>query len=377
MEIRFSIITVCLNAEKTIDQTMQSVSEQTYQNFEHIIVDGKSTDTTLERIDVYQSKYRSSTLNVFSASDSGIYDAMNRGVSYAKGDFLCFMNSGDTFFSADTLEKVSEMIDTHILCDLYYGEAEVVWPNGCNNGRFGKFRIWNKEDAQQARVSMWMPCHQAIFANRKCFENNRFDTQYQLRAELKWFVHCGLNGISMCDLEFPVCKYLRGGTSDLVKNDLYSKMEEKKLFQEYGLNKYVNVLTEEMMGRNIDLLHVVTLSKWLALKQANKHFEKYFETKGYHQIAIYGYGRLGCFLAEELRNTNIHIKYFIDRAPLYEFHGIPVCLPSDLLRPVDIVVVTVVGEFESIYDILKEKISCSIVSIDDILEELWYVPFSE
>ena len=98
----FSIITVTYNAEATIEVTLHSVQQQTYRQIEHIIVDGGSKDHTLSIIE----KYKDSYLHVISEPDKGLYDAMNKGIRLAKGDYLCFLNAGDTFHEVDTLEKI-------------------------------------------------------------------------------------------------------------------------------------------------------------------------------------------------------------------------------------------------------------------------------
>ena len=98
----FSIITVTYNAEATIEVTLHSVQQQTYRQIEHIIVDGGSKDHTLSIIE----KYKDSYLHVISEPDKGLYDAMNKGIHLAKGDYLCFLNAGDTFHEVDTLEKI-------------------------------------------------------------------------------------------------------------------------------------------------------------------------------------------------------------------------------------------------------------------------------
>jgi Glycosyltransferases involved in cell wall biogenesis len=90
---RFSIITVTYNAEKVIEKTIQSIVGQTYKNYEYIIIDGASKDSTLAIID----KYRDNVNKLISEPDKGLYDAMNKGIAAASGDYLCFLNAGDIF----------------------------------------------------------------------------------------------------------------------------------------------------------------------------------------------------------------------------------------------------------------------------------------
>src|SRR5690554_603900 len=103
-----SIITVNLNNQKGLQSTIESVISQTYQNFEHIIIDGGSVDNSIEVIKEFESifKLKRKQLKWVSERDKGIYNAMNKGIKIANGDYLIFMNSGDTFFSNNTLETV-------------------------------------------------------------------------------------------------------------------------------------------------------------------------------------------------------------------------------------------------------------------------------
>ena len=100
----FTIITPCFNSEKTIEKTLQSVLNQTYQNFEYIIIDGGSTDDTLSIIESYKEKF-AEKLTVVSEKDNGIYDAMNKGIQLAKGELVGIVNSDD-FYETDALENI-------------------------------------------------------------------------------------------------------------------------------------------------------------------------------------------------------------------------------------------------------------------------------
>ena len=95
---KFSIITVTYNAGKVLEDTIQSVITQTYKNVEYILVDGGSTDNTLSII----NQYRSMIQQVISEPDRGLYDAMNKGIKMATGDYICFLNAGDAFHEDDT-----------------------------------------------------------------------------------------------------------------------------------------------------------------------------------------------------------------------------------------------------------------------------------
>ena len=107
--LRISVITVCLNASKTIEQTILSIINQTYDNIEYIIIDGVSTDGTLDIIKKYESKISLCQ----SEPDNGIYDAMNKGLKLATGDFLIFMGADDVFYNENVIYKVASEIDNY------------------------------------------------------------------------------------------------------------------------------------------------------------------------------------------------------------------------------------------------------------------------
>ena len=116
---KFSVITVTYNAEKVLEDTIQSVIAQTYHHVEYIIVDGASKDGTLSIID----RYRPRIHTVVSEPDKGLYDAMNKGIALASGDYLCFLNAGDCFHEDDTLQQMVHTINGNELPDVLYGET--------------------------------------------------------------------------------------------------------------------------------------------------------------------------------------------------------------------------------------------------------------
>ena len=113
-----SVITVVFNNSADIERTIKSVINQTYPHIEYIIIDGGSTDGTLNII----QKHLARVSKLVSEKDEGIYDAMNKGLKLASGDYVLFMNSGDEIYAADTVEKV---FSTEEYSDIYYGETEM------------------------------------------------------------------------------------------------------------------------------------------------------------------------------------------------------------------------------------------------------------
>lgn len=119
---KFSVITVTYNAEKVLEDTIQSVISQTYHHVEYIIVDGASKDGTMAIVDQYRDRIN----QVISEPDKGLYDAMNKGIALATGDYLCFLNAGDSFHEDDTLQKMVHSININELPDVLYGQTALV-----------------------------------------------------------------------------------------------------------------------------------------------------------------------------------------------------------------------------------------------------------
>lgn len=176
----FSIITICYNAEATLEKTIQSVLAQTYPNVEYIIVDGASKDNTLAII----NRYRPQLSKVVSEPDKGLYDAMNKGIGLATGDYLCFLNAGDTFFSANTLQEMVDTLPADKQPDVIYGETALVDAEG----QFIRMRR-----LQAPEVLTWrsfrqgmLVCHQAFFARRELVP--LYDLQYRFSADFDWCI---------------------------------------------------------------------------------------------------------------------------------------------------------------------------------------------
>lgn len=123
---KFSIITVTYNAGAVLEDTIQSVITQTYRNVEYIIVDGGSKDHTLDII----NRYREHIQILVSEPDKGLYDAMNKGIRLATGDYLCFLNAGDELHEDDTLQLMVHSITGTGLPDVLYGETAIVDEEG-------------------------------------------------------------------------------------------------------------------------------------------------------------------------------------------------------------------------------------------------------
>jgi glycosyltransferase involved in cell wall biosynthesis len=197
-----SVITVVYNNTRDIERTLLSVLNQTYRGIEYIVVDGASTDGTLEIIKGYESRIA----KLISEKDKGIYDAMNKGLALATGDYVIFMNSGDEFYAPDTVATVFASADD---ADIYYGETEMV-----NDQResLGRRRHQAPEQFTWRSFKYGMSVsHQAIYIKRLLTEP--YDPKYQLSADIDWIIRAAKKAKKIVNINAYVAKYLVGGMS--------------------------------------------------------------------------------------------------------------------------------------------------------------------
>ena len=187
----FSIITCTYNAESVLQRTLDSVLEQTYSHVEHIIVDGASTDATLDRVEAYKQKSDAEDwcheVRVKSEPDRGLYDAMNKGIQRATGQYVLFLNAGDTFPSADTLELVAESVgEGEEPPAVLYGDTDVV----DDEGRFLRHRRLSPPRRLTWRSFMkgMLVCHQAFYARTDLAKATPYDLHYRLSADVDWCI---------------------------------------------------------------------------------------------------------------------------------------------------------------------------------------------
>lgn len=176
--LKISIITVCFNAAQTIERAMRSVDAQTYPHIEHIIVDGASTDNTLEIVNKYVAKVN----KLVSEKDNGIYDAMNKGIALSTGDVLYFLNADDYFCDDNVVKDVAQAFADDSSRTLVYGQIKPV--NAPNHVETlpRKYPIKSADDFLYHTI-----CHQAIFAKRSLFSSvGVFNCQYKYAADYEW-----------------------------------------------------------------------------------------------------------------------------------------------------------------------------------------------
>lgn len=220
----FTIVTITYNAEAHIEPTMRSVAQQTYTDFEHLIIDGASKDRTLE----IASRLRTPQCRIVSEPDRGLYDAMNKGLAAAKGEFVIFLNAGDAFHSPQTLEHYAQKAATGKY-DIIYGDTVIV---DSNRDVIGPRHLSVPEVLTFKSFSQGMlVCHQAFCMRRSLAPT--YDMAYRFSADYDWCVRC-LKRVSpqrCTNLHEVTIDYLSDGLTD--KNKRASLMERMRIMCHY------------------------------------------------------------------------------------------------------------------------------------------------
>lgn len=219
---KISIITVVYNGKDLIEGTINSVLNQTYQNIEYTIIDGGSKDGTLEIIKKYESKISKWK----SEPDNGLYDAMNKGLKIATGEFVWFMNAGDWIFEKDTIEKMVRQCEKET--DVLFGEVMLVNDNRKHLGTRSENttqKLPKKLNWKSLKKGM-VVCHQAFLPRRNLaplyIENN-------LAADIHWVIECLKNAKLVTNTQLILAQYLQGGLS--------KKRHQQSLWDRYDILK--------------------------------------------------------------------------------------------------------------------------------------------
>lgn len=205
MQPRISIITICYNAASTITRTLRSVSAQTYPNIQYLIIDGASKDNTLELV-----RELAPEAEVYSERDKGIYDAMNKGLDRATGDYVWYVNAGDALVSPTTVEDLIRATCTgDSLPDVLYGDTRLIDAEGHDLG-LRRLRPPHQLDWRSFRSGM-LVCHQAFVAKRSI--SPHYDLRYRFSADVDWCIRVLKEAKTTAFYPEPIALYLNEGTT--------------------------------------------------------------------------------------------------------------------------------------------------------------------
>lgn len=256
--IKFTIVTCTFNAEHELQRTLDSVFHQSYADVEHLILDGLSRDRSVEMAQTYKLRSDEARTGhevvVCSEHDSGLYDAMNKGIARATGDYIVFLNAGDTFPSEATLEHIAHSIgDGEALPGVIYGDTDIV----NDEGRFLRHRRLQppaKLTWRSFRNGM-LVCHQAFYALTTLAKDNPYNLNYRFSADVDWCIRVMKEAerqhLTLKNVDEVVVNYLDGGMTE--KNHRASLRERFSI-----------------MRRHYGLLLTLIMHVWFAVRQLKK-----------------------------------------------------------------------------------------------------------
>ena len=258
--ITFSVITITYNAAAVLRPTLDSVMMQDYPNVEHLIIDGASTDETLAIAKAYQKQSDEAenghVVKIQSEPDKGLYDAMNKGLRLATGDYIVFMNAGDRFPEADTLDKVmlaAVVGDGEERPAVLFGNTDII----DDKGNFLYHRRLSPPERLTWRSFRYgmVVCHQAFYARTDIARSLPYDTTFRYSADVDWCIRVMKEGerqhLLLRNIHAVVANYMEEG-----QTTIHHKDSLKERF--------------EVMRRHYGLLTTVLLHAWFAVRKLLK-----------------------------------------------------------------------------------------------------------
>jgi len=246
--VKVSIITVCYNAEKHIEETIQSVLSQDFNDLEYLLIDGGSNDSTVEIVNKYNSKIDF----IISEKDEGMYDAMNKGIKLAKGELIGILNAGDLFVNEKVVSEIVNKIEEK---DAIYADLDYV--NELNTNKV--IRKWKSGEINFTNFKYgWMPPHPTLFIRKKIYENfGMYRLDYKTAADYELMLRIFYkNECSAVYLNKVIVKMRVGGASNSsIKNRINANMEDRKAWKDNELKPYWFTLFLKPARKIIQYLH--------------------------------------------------------------------------------------------------------------------------
>lgn len=239
--MRFSLITVSYNSDKTISRTIESIRNQSYKDFEYIIIDGASSDQTIDIVKSYQPTFEG-RLRWISEPDNGIYNAMNKGIKMASGDIIGIVNSDD-WLEPDALEKVNNSFTAN------NGDTNTLYCGAINyHSQSGNVKRWDvKLKSFRRQASLYIMAgirHPAVFVPRNVYDKiGIFNDRMRLSADQDFILRCYYGGVNFVDVKAVLSNMSEGGVStDNSQQSMKKSEEDRKImlseFGKHGLSYY-------------------------------------------------------------------------------------------------------------------------------------------
>lgn len=243
MRAKISIITVVYNAGRFLESTLKSVKNQSYPNIEYIVIDGGSTDNTLDLID----KYNSLITKCISEPDEGLYSAMNKGLKLATGTHLMFLNAGDIFNNDDVLSTIFKSAEN--LSDIYYGETIIINQEGVELG-MRRLKAPEKLTWKSLKDGM-LVCHQSFIVKRELCDE--YNLKYKIAADFDWMLNCLKKAKSIENTHMVVSKFMDGGIN---KQNISKALFERFKIMIKNYNFFLVALNHFVIGYRFTVSYI-------------------------------------------------------------------------------------------------------------------------
>jgi glycosyltransferase involved in cell wall biosynthesis len=340
--IKITVITVCLNSEKTLEKTIKSVLEQDYTNLEFIIIDGKSTDGTTDIIQRYESKIS----YWCSEKDGGVYDAMNKGLNHSTGDVIAFLNSDD-WYEPGALKYVGEYFEKNKLDVLVGLERDWI------DDRELKDVMLNSAERKIEDLKYGsMPCHQAIFMSRCMFNKvGGFDVKYRISADYDLMIRAYKAGGVFQKVDRILVNFSCDGISQL--QAYYGGVEMQEIALKNARDDK-DLQCEIRKKINLTEYYKCALIRWICKYEPDYIKDKF--NRNDRKLYIWGTGTIGKEVYGILQTVGVNISGFIDSNKKQDkFYGCEILLPE--LVPHDAAVCIAVGTAEcpKVYYEIREQ----------------------
>lgn len=222
MKPKVSVITITFNAGRFLQKTIESIINQSNKDFEYLIIDGGSKDNTLDIIQQYENEHFTSMEEAqkreettskkivwISEPDKGLYDAMNKGMHLAHGDFVWFINAGDKIYDDTTMQTVVDIIDNNSSCDVVYGQSIIIDEE--DNIRGERHKIAPKNLTKKSLLNGLVVCHQSILVRKNIAPD--YDIKYRISADYDWVCKVLAKSRQNCYIDKYISRFMIAGVS--------------------------------------------------------------------------------------------------------------------------------------------------------------------
>lgn len=253
----YSIIVVCLNAGERLHDTVESILQQTYDDFEIIVKDGGSADGSTERL---KTEFQDDRIHIYNKKDNGIYDAMNQAVELAKGEYLLFLNAGDSFYDQSVLDQIMAEI---MRLKKENKKADVIYGNMYHKAL--DTMIYAAPEINDFTCYRNVPCHQTCFYHRSMFATRGYKPEYNVRADYEHFLWCYYEKkAGIWYVPVMVASYEGGGYSETKENKKRSARQHREIVVQYMGRKKADKYRAIMLLTLAPLRSAIADSKYLS-----------------------------------------------------------------------------------------------------------------